>query len=61
MKQPLEEISSVNHVKRDKLDRAGHQPRAVNFLKQQGYTKVKNVAGGINAWADRIDPNVPQY
>ena len=51
----------MNHVKRDKLDRAGHQPRAVNFLKQQGYTKVKNIAGGINAWAERIDPDVPQY
>ena len=35
--------------------------RAVKFLKTQGYTKLKNVAGGINAWAERIDPNVPQY
>jgi len=35
--------------------------RAVNFPKTRGYTKVKNVAGGINAWAERIDPNVPQY
>jgi rhodanese-related sulfurtransferase len=25
------------------------------------YSKVKNVAGGINAWAERIDTNVPQY
>jgi predicted sulfurtransferase len=33
--------------------------RAVNLLKTQGYSKVKNVAGGINAWAERIDPNVP--
>ena len=23
--------------------------------------KVRNVAGGINAWAERIDPKVPQY
>ena len=39
----------------------GRSARAVKFLKSQGYTKVKNVAGGINAWAERIDPNVPQY
>jgi adenylyltransferase/sulfurtransferase len=39
----------------------GRSARAVSFLKSQGYTKVKNVAGGINAWAERIDPNVPQY
>jgi len=35
--------------------------RALKFLRQQGYPKLKNVAGGINAWAERIDPNVPQY
>ena len=35
--------------------------RALKFLRQQGYGKLKNVAGGINAWAERIDPNVPQY
>ena len=35
--------------------------RALKFLRSQGYTKVKNVAGGINAWAERIDPNIPQY
>lgn len=31
-------------------------------LREQGYpNKLKNVAGGINAWAERIDPSVPQY
>ena len=39
----------------------GRSARAVNFLKQQGYSQVKNVAGGINAWAERIDPDIPQY
>jgi adenylyltransferase/sulfurtransferase len=35
--------------------------RAVGFLQQAGFTKTKNLAGGILAWADRIDPNMPKY
>ncbi len=35
--------------------------RAVGFLQQAGFTKTKNLAGGILAWADRIDPKVPKY
>jgi sulfur-carrier protein adenylyltransferase/sulfurtransferase len=35
--------------------------RAVTFLRQAGFTKAKNLAGGILAWADRIDPKVPKY
>jgi adenylyltransferase/sulfurtransferase len=35
--------------------------RAVGFLQQAGFAKAKNLAGGILAWADRIDPKVPKY
>lgn len=35
--------------------------KAVAFLQQSGFSKVKNLKGGILAWADRIDPNVPKY
>jgi adenylyltransferase/sulfurtransferase len=35
--------------------------RIAEFLKQQGYTRVANVAGGILAWADEIDPKVQKY
>jgi molybdopterin/thiamine biosynthesis adenylyltransferase/rhodanese-related sulfurtransferase len=35
--------------------------RAALFLKEQGYTHVSNLAGGILAWADRIDPSLPKY
>ncbi len=31
------------------------------FLAAQGYPKVKNLAGGILAWADQIDPKITKY
>ncbi|MGH9671017.1 MAG: molybdopterin-synthase adenylyltransferase MoeB [Terriglobales bacterium] len=34
---------------------------AVEFLRRAGFRKVWNLAGGILAWADRIDPKMPKY
>jgi sulfur-carrier protein adenylyltransferase/sulfurtransferase len=34
---------------------------AVEFLKQAGYRKVKNLVGGISRWSDEVDPSVPKY
>jgi adenylyltransferase/sulfurtransferase len=39
----------------------GRSAKAVDFLKQQGFSNVHNLEGGINAWADRVDPKVPKY
>jgi sulfur-carrier protein adenylyltransferase/sulfurtransferase len=39
----------------------GRSAKAVSFLRQAGFTKVHNLAGGINAWADRVDPKMPKY
>jgi adenylyltransferase/sulfurtransferase len=35
--------------------------RIAELLVQQGYTNVVNLAGGILAWADEIDPTVQKY
>jgi adenylyltransferase/sulfurtransferase len=35
--------------------------KATQFLRQQGFQKVKNLKGGIHAWAERIDPTMPKY
>ncbi|MDE3061779.1 MAG: molybdopterin-synthase adenylyltransferase MoeB [Acidobacteriota bacterium] len=35
--------------------------RVAEFLKQNGYDRVANLAGGILAWADQIDPSVTKY
>lgn len=34
---------------------------AVQFLLHNGYSKARNLAGGINKWAERIDPSLPRY
>ena len=39
----------------------GRSAKAVAFLQQAGFTKVHNLAGGITAWTDRVDPKVPKY
>ena len=35
--------------------------RIAEFLQQSGYQKVTNLAGGILAWADEIDPKMQKY
>jgi rhodanese-related sulfurtransferase len=35
--------------------------RVAQFLAQQGYTDVANIAGGIDAWTRERDPAVPRY
>jgi molybdopterin/thiamine biosynthesis adenylyltransferase/rhodanese-related sulfurtransferase len=35
--------------------------RIAEFLKQSGYAQVANLAGGILAWSDEIDPSVQKY
>lgn len=39
----------------------GRSQRASEFLQQQGFKHVENLAGGITAWSDKIDPSVPKY
>ncbi len=39
----------------------GRSQRIAEFLKQAGYNDVVNVAGGITAWSDQVDPTVPKY
>jgi adenylyltransferase/sulfurtransferase len=35
--------------------------KAIQFLREQGFQKLRNLKGGILAWAEKIDPGMPKY
>jgi adenylyltransferase/sulfurtransferase len=35
--------------------------KALQFLRDHGFKHLKSVRGGIDAWSQQIDPNVPKY
>ena len=39
----------------------GRSAEAYTLLKQAGFTKIKNLQGGILAWADQVDHTMPKY
>ncbi|MBI2517825.1 MAG: sulfurtransferase [Opitutae bacterium] len=39
----------------------GRSLRVMQFLRANGFARVSNVAGGIDAWALQIDPALPRY
>ena len=39
----------------------GRSAKAVQFLQKMGFKKVKNLAGGIDAWSQDVDPSCPRY
>jgi len=34
---------------------------ALRLLREQGFTNLHNLAGGIDAWSREVDPSVPRY
>lgn len=39
----------------------GRSLQVARFLEQKGFADVINIAGGIDAWSQTIDPAVPRY
>jgi len=35
--------------------------RALEILRELGFTRLKNLAGGIDAWSREVDSSVPRY
>jgi len=64
---PLNEVPQrLGEIERDReivvhCKMGGRSQRAAEFLAQQGYAKVSNLAGGIIAWSNDVDPSVPKY
>ena len=64
---PMREIPArLDDLPRDKdiavFCHHGNRSRTVaEYLKRSGFENVHNVAGGIAAWAQDIDPSTPTY
>ena len=60
VKDRLSEISQdedvVLHCKM-----GGRSAKAYETLKNAGYTRIRNLKGGITAWADQVDTSMPKY
>src|SRR5207253_1029721 len=39
----------------------GRSAKACDVLRANGFKHVRNMTGGIMAWADKVDPSVPKY
>ena len=39
----------------------GRSMQVAHYLAQNGFARVANIAGGINAWSSQVDPQVPRY
>jgi adenylyltransferase/sulfurtransferase len=39
----------------------GRSAKAVDFLRSVGFSRIKNLRGGILDWVDKVDPTQPKY
>jgi rhodanese-related sulfurtransferase len=39
----------------------GRSLRVAQWLRNQGFAKAQSMAGGIDLWAQEIDPSLPRY
>lgn len=64
---PLQEMAARAHELPQNEDIVLHcrsgvrSARALQLLQTLGFRRVKNLEGGILAWADDVDPTVPKY
>lgn len=64
---PFKELPSrIGELNRDQLiivhcHAGGRSRRATELLIQAGFKNVKNLRGGMTAWANEVDPNMAKY
>ena len=64
---PMRQIpESLPDLPRDRLilvlcHSGGRSRRVTQYLRANGFAQVNNVAGGIDAWAEQIDPSLARY
>lgn len=66
---PLSQIQQHHETLRETQDKhvvvychhGGRSLQLTQWLRKQGFPRVQNMAGGIDAWAIQIDPETPRY
>lgn len=64
---PLGQLAArINEVPRDRpvvvhCHHGRRSAQAVQYLQSQGYDDVRNLTGGIEAWAVEVDPEMARY
>lgn len=64
---PLQSVPArVDELPRDRdlvliCHHGNRSQRAVQWLEQNGYTRLFNLQGGIEGWANDVDPGMPRY
>ena len=64
---PMREVpSKVGQIDEDKevvaiCHHGGRSMQVAMFLEKQGFKRVHNLVGGIDAWSRSVDPAVPLY
>ena len=64
---PLGEFAArAEELPRDKpilvfCHHGGRSMQATQWLRRNGFDKAANVAGGIDAWSQELDPAIPRY
>ena len=64
---PMRELPSrVGQIDEDKevvaiCHHGGRSMQVAMFLEKQGFKRVHNLVGGIDAWSRTVDPSVPLY
>lgn len=58
--------SAVNRLERDAeyvvlCHHGMRSDMAANWMRAQGYERVRNLVGGIDAWSLEVDASVPRY
>lgn len=54
--EPLKDSRIVVHC-----HHGGRSLRVTHWLREQGFSNVQNMTGGIDAWSQIVDPKVPRY
>lgn len=65
MSELVDRVGELDAHKNDEIvvhcHHGGRSLRVTNWLRQQGFSKAMNMAGGIDQWSQVIDPGVPRY